>query len=249
VLPRFLSFSSAPFPAPSEGETFPTLDETHAYLRNAAQRARDNVRCGMEVLGAWELGDKDGWAVRVRDWNEGGSERTEYWDAVRPPPPFCSFPSLAHPSQLVVATGWYDAPIYPPVPGLASAVASGLVHHAKWYRTASTYALPRYAARQIVVVGNGNSANDAAAHLAQTTTKERPVLRSVIEAARPVFVSLPDERIRDVPAVKRYVLKEEGGEQTLDLELVDGTVIANTVVLLGVGYVLSPLRSSFVSRD
>jgi thioredoxin reductase len=123
------------------------------------------------------------------------------------------------------------------------------VHHAKWYRTASTYALPRYAARQIVVVGNGNSANDAAAHLAQTTTKERPVLRSVIEAARPVFVSLPDERIRDVPAVKRYVLKEEGGEQTLDLELVDGTVIANTVVLLGVGYVLSPLRSSFVSRD
>lgn len=94
VLPRFLSLSGAPpFPAPAHGETFPTLAETHAYLRAVAQPVRSHIRCGVEVLGAWELppvrneqglARPGGWAVRSRDWSEQGAGRatTQTWDAV-----------------------------------------------------------------------------------------------------------------------------------------------------------------------
>lgn len=115
VLPRFLSFSTEAFPQPggsSRGsgangasqrkangsllkealvhladDPYPTLDETHTYLRRIARPLRQSVRTGIECLGVWELEDgsegrENRWAVRICDWNRGGAKSTEYWDAV-----------------------------------------------------------------------------------------------------------------------------------------------------------------------
>lgn len=106
VLPRFLSFAGTdPFPPPATSrearqaaepndepkdapDPFPTLAETHAYLQRIAQPLRPHIRCNVECLGVWELPDrldagKNRWAVRIRDWDRAGEERTEFWDAVR----------------------------------------------------------------------------------------------------------------------------------------------------------------------
>lgn len=91
VLPRFLSFSGAPFPPPGEGNPFPTLDETEQYLRSAAwkHKARGHpdqqIRTGIEVVSVHELdgaAGTGGWRVSLKDWNASGQERVERWDAV-----------------------------------------------------------------------------------------------------------------------------------------------------------------------
>ena len=52
----------------------------------------------------------------LRDWNEGGKEREEEWDAI------------------VSAVGYYDTPVWPDVPGLDKVREAGLAEHAKAYR-------------------------------------------------------------------------------------------------------------------
>ncbi|CEH18596.1 Flavin-containing monooxygenase [Ceraceosorus bombacis] len=242
VLPRFLSISGAPFPPPAEGNPFPTLDETEQYLRSAVRPfqggngAQDQIRTGVEVLSVHELacaGHAQGWRVALRDWNEGGQEKVEFWDAI------------------VIATGWYDSPIYPPIPGLLSALSTQRLFHAKWYRSPAPFLPHIEAGRKIVVVGNGNSANDAASHLAPHSSIAKPVYRSILQAQLPVFVSLPDERIKDVPSIKEVKVKGE----RIDLLLADDQLLEDCVVLLGVGYEVGTipwvhlLKSELVSSD
>ncbi|EIN09189.1 FAD/NAD(P)-binding domain-containing protein [Punctularia strigosozonata HHB-11173 SS5] len=218
VLPRFLTYSGHPFPPLAEGETFPSLLETHEYLASFAKPLRPHIRCNIEVQGVWELPPTEtnkpgGWRVNYRDWNRGGEVVESHWDAV------------------VVATGWYDWPVYPPVPGIKEAAKAGRVHHTRWYRGPAPYAHKR-----VVVVGNGNSANEAAAHIAaqRVLGQDEPVYRSIRTAQSHMFVSLPDERIKDVPVIKRY---EMPTADRLDLVLDDDSVIENVdYVLLGTGY-------------
>lgn len=69
----------------------------------------------MEVTRVEEVVSGKGWTVSVRDWNKGGEEREELWDAV------------------VLAVGWYDYPVWPDTPGLNTLQAKGLARHAKTY--------------------------------------------------------------------------------------------------------------------
>ena len=241
VLPRFLSFSMAPpFPAPANQDPFPTLAETEEYLLKftESQGLRKRIKTGREVLGAWEMPPSDssngakqsgGWLVLARQW-----------------PPLSSASSstptlhIQHFSHLCLSSGWYDFPIYTPfIPGFSEAQSKGFVHHAKWYRGPEAYRDKR-----AVVVGNGNSANDIAAHIAglypasasQQGQKAGPkVWRSIRHKALPIFVSLPDERIKDVAPIKRYTVRPAG--DGVDIELEDGTLLEKIdVVILGTGY-------------
>ncbi|CAD6932544.1 unnamed protein product [Tilletia controversa] len=239
VLPPFTSFSDFPrFPAPAHGEPFPTLSETYDYLRNFTDNAElganrppglhDYIRTETEVLGVVQLppnqntGQPGGWAIRIAEWSNGqnGRAHTEHWDAV------------------ALATAWYDNPVYPRTPGIEAVRSAGKLVHAKWYRSP----LP-HRGKRVVIVGNGNSSNDIAAHLAAlkplpgpgvTGIDAEPIYRSIKHPALPNFVSLPDERIRDVAFIEKYTLRDG---DAVDVHLNDGTVLKDVdLVILGVGY-------------
>lgn len=220
VLPRFLSFSGIPpFPKPSD-DPFPTLAETHDYLQRVATPIQKHIRTGIECVGVWELPvskDLNRWAVRLRDWNENGVERTEYWDAV------------------VMAVGWTDNPSYPPVPGLDEAKRAGFVEHAKWYRGPQPYQ-PH---ERIVVVGNGNSGNDICAQVAQRRLldKHEPVYRVVRHKAHFFYVSLASPLIRDVPGLQKLEVLKKDGKESLVAFLDDGSRLdAVDKVIFAIGY-------------
>jgi cation diffusion facilitator CzcD-associated flavoprotein CzcO len=80
------------------------------------------IRLNTEVVGIDELED-GGWKVVLRDWSDGsqGKVKEEVWDAV------------------VLATCWYDDPVYPTTEGMQKAKEKGLVKHAKWWRGPKAY--------------------------------------------------------------------------------------------------------------
>ncbi|KIY50253.1 FAD/NAD(P)-binding domain-containing protein [Fistulina hepatica ATCC 64428] len=217
VLPEYLSFSFFPFPEPPSAPhlPFPTLTETHDYLRAFAAEhlPTGRIRLSVNVVRVEERVDGR-WEVTLEDWNRSGVQTHELWDAV------------------VVATGWYDTPLYPEVEGLQQVRDAGLVSHAKDWRGPQGLE-----GKRVLVLGNGNSGNDIAAHLAPVALS--PVYRSIRRPALPTFVSLPDNRIQDVAAVQRYVLTPSG---KVSVDLTDGTHIDNIDhVVVGTGY--QPLPS------
>ncbi|KAJ7171011.1 hypothetical protein C8R46DRAFT_180721 [Mycena filopes] len=215
VLAEFLSFSHHPFPEPeSQIHPYPSLADTHAYLRRFAAPffARGQIRLSREVVWVDELPDGRGWSVTTRDWRAGrnGEVGVEVWDAV------------------VVATAWYDFPSWPEsTPGLAEARAAGLATHAQTWNGPVGYE-----GKRVVVVGNANSSNDVAAQL--KTVAQTPVWRSIRRQGLRRFAFLPDPRVIDVPPITRYIVKPS---RKLDLQFLDGSTLTDIdAVVLGTGY-------------
>ncbi|KAJ7624817.1 hypothetical protein FB45DRAFT_1060988 [Roridomyces roridus] len=220
VLPEFLSFSAfPPFPEPSStdvGQPFPSLAETHAYLRSFAAPllASGAIRLNTEVLAVEELPERAGWRVHMR---RGSETIEETWDAV------------------VVAVAFYDHPVYPQTPGLSRLQELGLAHHAQRWRG------PRgYESQRVLVIGNANSGNDIAAQLAPVASS---VYQSIRRPNFPGFPSLADPRITRVAPVMQYLTREDSatGKHVVDARLTDGTVITDLdSVLFGTGYCPCP---------
>ncbi|KAF7312816.1 FAD/NAD(P)-binding domain-containing protein [Mycena kentingensis (nom. inval.)] len=215
VLPEYLSFSGARFPPTgSEVHPYPTLKQTHAYLKAFAEPyiARGHIRLEAEVVWVDERPEGRGWDVTMRDWTaEGnGRETVRRWDAV------------------VVATAWYDFPSWPDTtPGLAEARERGLATHAQAWMGPEGYK-----AKRVAVVGNANSSNDIAAQL--KSVAHTPVYRSIRRQGLRRFAYLPDARVVDVPPIARYTITPAGN---LDLLLADGRTLTNIDhVVLGTGY-------------
>ncbi|KAJ7031725.1 hypothetical protein C8F04DRAFT_677163 [Mycena alexandri] len=216
VLPEFLSFSGAPpFPEPLSaptGQPFPSLSETHAYLRQFAAPLLPQIRLNIEVLAAEELSAQGGWRVRMREWRDGEpTEVEEIWDAV------------------VIAVASYDHPVFPDTRGIPQLRELGLAPHSQGWRGPNGYE-----GKRVLVVGNANSGNDMAAQLA-------PLARAVYQSIRrpnfPGFPSLSDPRITRVVPIEEYVVRTVGGRNTVDARLADSTVIRDLdVVLFGTGY-------------
>ncbi|KAF8189484.1 hypothetical protein K438DRAFT_1763696 [Mycena galopus ATCC 62051] len=219
VLPEFLSFSAFPrFPDPvstAAGQPFPSLSETHAYLRAFAAPflVHKKIRLNTEVCAVEELRGRAGWRVLMRRWvdDEKAEEFEETWDAV------------------VVAISCYDHPVFPATPGIAQLRELGLAQHAKSWRGPHGFE-----GKRILVVGNANSGNDIAAQLA-------PVAGNVFQSIRrpnfPGFPSLPDPRIARLAPVQEYVVRNLGEANVVDAHLTNGAVIRDLDgVLFGTGY-------------
>lgn len=214
VLPEFLAFSGQPFPpSPRPDQPFPTLQETHAYLRDFARPLLDQgkIRLNHEVVSVEEIDQRDGfgWRVVIRDWKQGGIEKEERWEAI------------------VISTVWFDNPYFPRVDGLDAIKEAGRVRHA------ISWAGPKnYEGKRVLVIGNANSANEMAAQLAPLA--QLPVYRSTRRVS--IFPSLPDERIKDVGPVVRYEYhpSEAGGKVVVHLQ--DGIIPNIDYVVFGTGY-------------
>jgi hypothetical protein len=101
VLPRFLSFSSHPFPTPpsAPNQPLPDLIQTQTYLLEFANPLRTHIKLNTEVFRVDKVQVESesrcgAWEVVMRDWSaEGkGKDAIEYWNAV------------------MIATAWYDNP-------------------------------------------------------------------------------------------------------------------------------------------
>ncbi|SJX61627.1 related to FMO1-flavin-containing monooxygenase [Sporisorium reilianum f. sp. reilianum] len=231
VLPEFLEFRGKKFDPPANGETFPSMSETHNYLKSYAQPYRKYIKCGVEVLRVQELPADQGWQVTLKHWSSSAVPKA---DAVS----FTPSVEVRTFDRVVVAAGWYDTPFYPDVPGIQLAKERGHVHHCKHYRDSTPYI-----GKKVVVVGNNNSANEVAAHLAPFNSVSHPVYKSAKSAPIDKCPALPDARIKDVGLITNYQLvhtaadgsREKGTK--LDLTLADGSVIRNVdYVILGTGY-------------
>lgn len=128
VLPEFLSFSGSPFPPPptaEEGQPFPNITETFAYLKAfaAPYLKSGQIRLNTEVARVEERPWGEGWKVFMRDWSVDGNgkELEEIWDAV------------------VVAVHWHDNAEWPETPGLDELRQLGLAKHAKEWRGPQGY--------------------------------------------------------------------------------------------------------------
>lgn len=154
VLPEFLEFSGKKFDPPANGETFPSMGETHNYLKSFAAPYRRYIKCRVEVLRVQELPGDRGWEVTLKHWSDSAVPRTE---AVT----FTPVVETRVFDRVIVAAGWYDTPYYPDVEGIQLAKEQGHIHHCKHYRDSTPYI-----GKKVVVVGNNNSANEVAAHLA-----------------------------------------------------------------------------------
>lgn len=78
------------------------------------------IRLNTEVVGVDEM-ENGQWKVVVKDWRNQGKVKEEIWDAV------------------VLATCWYDHPVYPTTEGIEEATEKDLVRHAKWWRGTKGY--------------------------------------------------------------------------------------------------------------
>lgn len=175
---HFYSYSFAPNPAWSR--YFSKRPEIRTYLADVADRGglRSHVRHGIEVLGADWYDDLGRWHVRARD-RDG-----------RPWTTTCR--------ALVSATGHFDTPVRPDVPGL-EAFTGSVAHTARWPQDLDLED------RRVAVVGTGASAvqlvptiADQVGHLTvfqRTPQWVRPVNgydRAVDPAAQQLFTDIPN---------------------------------------------------------
>lgn len=215
VLIPLLRFSAMPFPEPADG-LFPSALETHQYLLDFAAPMRSHIRTSQEVTSVTPVYTSPSasptWTVESRDWTRAGHPTTTHWDAV------------------LVCPGAFDQPYWPPTPGLAALRAThpSLVMHAK------TYPGPRpFAGRhnRILVVGNANSANDIAAHLAPLNSG--PLYRAIRHPS--LFAHLPDPRITDMPPLASLSPSPDG--TTATATLTDGRTLQGlTTIIFATGY-------------
>jgi len=221
VLPPLLEFSALPIKQPALG-LFPSMTETQQYLIELASPMRRYIRTQREVTKVepvfinGRIREPVKWCVTSVDWsrNDSGIETTEEWDTV------------------IVAPGINEHPFYPQgVNGLGELVdaKSSLVMHAKTYSGPLPFVNQH---NRIAVVGNGNSANDIAAHLAPLNS-EGPLYRCARHEGR--FAHLKDDRIVDAPALSSITTSPD--TSTATLTLTDGLVLSDiTKVIFATGY-------------
>ncbi|PWN28699.1 FAD/NAD(P)-binding domain-containing protein [Jaminaea rosea] len=246
VLPRFLTFSGEEWPELEGGEPFPTLEETWRYVNRVADPLTPYVRVRREVKEVWEL---PALPLSNTDTDEEGLPITGGWlvhthgHSTSPPTSLWE-----HFAALSLCPSWTTHPAYPPIPGLATALAlaPGKVHHAKWYRSVD----PWWASKRVVVVGNGVSSNDIVSHLVARRKEEwgerpgweegeEPVYKAIRHEGDSMFPCLEDERIREVPFITRVCVKRAEGDADvqLDLELATGERLEGVDhLILGTGY-------------
>ena len=182
---------------------FPTRAQMLDYLRAYADECRPMVQTCANVVSVDKSGDE--WIVQVRDTRaaQGGKVTERRFKG------------------LVLATGLYDTPDNPQIPGLAD-LPDGVVLHSKYYRKPDIFA-----GQKILIMGNGPSGIDIAAQSAGVA--QLPIIRTIHGPAE--HAVLEDDRILDSPAVDHFE------PETRTAVLVDGTRIEGLDrVIISTGY-------------
>ncbi|KZV79193.1 FAD/NAD(P)-binding domain-containing protein [Exidia glandulosa HHB12029] len=227
---ELISISGRPFDKPlstgpvqegerEESDLFPSLDSTIAYLRAFADAysLHNHIKLDTEVVSTRFVDGK--WKVMTKNLLN-GEETSSTYDAV------------------VYAAGLWDRRHLPAIAGIDSLPKERLLH-ARFYRSPTIFA-----GKRILILGNGNSANDIASHAAPVALE--PVYRSI---RHPSYYSyVPDAKIHDVKPVRQFSLDPASGK--VIAELGDDTVIRDIdLVVAATGYRYDVPSLRVPSRD
>jgi len=158
-----------------ECQLFPRHEVVQKYLQGYAQDVVSMIHFATQVQDV-RLTPTDDWSVSLLDLRT-KQRKVEIYDAV------------------IVATGHYNTPYIPSIPGLTEWAAAhpGSISHSKYYREPSVYR-----GKKVAVIGNGPSGIDISHSL--TAFCMAPLLLSG-KSANPVAASITDPHIAQVPAI------------------------------------------------
>lgn len=179
---QLMQFSTQPFP--DSLPLFPRHEAVQDYLEAYAADIQSLLQLHTRVLDIQPTSaarPPQGWNVRLQQEGQ-PEEETARFDAV------------------VVASGHYNVPAIPAMPGLEAwnAAFPGSVSHSKFFRNADPYR-----GKRVVVVGNSASGLDIAFHLAPSVAA--PLYLSHRSPASPLFAgSYASPHIEDVPEIQSF---------------------------------------------
>ncbi|KAH7103115.1 hypothetical protein BKA62DRAFT_697273 [Auriculariales sp. MPI-PUGE-AT-0066] len=190
-----------------ETNLYATREQEIEYLRTYIDKHQlvKWVSLNTEVISVRST-EQTRWKVITKDTST-GSQSTSYFDAI------------------IYAGGLWDRTFIPQIDGIEALPRERLVH-ARFYRSASVLT-----GKRVFILGNGNSANDIAAHAADVA--QLPVYRSIRH--RSYFSYVPDpDRIHDIPPATKFSL---GANGTVIAELEGGRTISDIdIVVAATGY-------------
>lgn len=173
---------------PSECPLFPRHAEILEYVEKYSKEIKDLIHLETRVVNVQPI-DDDRWAVTtqpIAPARQGDSSKhIETFDAV------------------IVASGHYDVPYIPDVPGIASwhAAHPGRISHSKFYRRSE-----QYAGRKVLVVGNAASGSDIGAQIAEACA-----LPLIFSTRSPSYLFAEDpDRYLMRPAIAEYLPATRG---------------------------------------
>jgi len=192
-----MSFPEHPFS--STVPLFPHHTQVLSYLCTYSSDLHSCIQFGTQVLSIVPSDPSPGWALTTS----------------------CN-PSPIHYDAVMIATGHYNTPYIPPLPGLST--FPGTIVHSRNFR------LPQeFAEKKVLLVGNSASAVDIAMQLLPYV--KGPLLqaiRSPTGSAMP-----PPEGIKAVPEIS--AVHSDGS-----MSFVDGTVVTNVdAILFATGYLFT----------
>ncbi|KAF5101040.1 hypothetical protein D0Z00_001040 [Geotrichum galactomycetum] len=183
-----MQFANTPFPPGTD--VFPSAREVRDYVRAYGRDLEPLVRLRTQVIDAHKEGSS--WVVTSRHLDEpqgnssssAGTTQVERFDA------------------LVLATGHYDTPYIPEVPGLHAFAAThpGVVAHAK------AFSVPEaYKDKRVLIVGNSASGFDIASEVAGGgASRVYRSSRGSVASSSPADETVQDPRVEDRPLISEY---------------------------------------------
>ena len=205
---------------------FPRHNDVQAYLEHYAKDVHHLISFHTRVEDAGPLPSPHGTGWKLQLKPSAGDTESAIFDA------------------LVVASGHYNVPSIPPIPGLEAwnSAFPNSITHSKFFRNPDPYVN-----KQTIVVGNAASGLDIAHHLSPHVTK--PLYLSIRSAASPIISAGPSSssEILEVPQIQR--LDAHANPPTVTLS--DGTVLTGIDrILFCTGYHYSyPFLRSLPSHD
>jgi len=195
---------------PGDCQLFPQHEKVLQYIERYAGDVRRLIQFNVQVLDV-RLASDERWIVKTQTVKNGmqSDPHEEHFDAV------------------VVASGHFDIPYIPSVPGIEqwSQAYPGVVSHSKFYRKPENYA-----GQKVIVVGNSASGIDIGAQI-QTVCKW-PLLQS--QKSESFLLSDPSPSKQDKPPIAEYMIDNRS------VRFEDGTVETDVdAVLYCTGYFYS----------
>ncbi|KAI1841803.1 hypothetical protein JX266_011980 [Neoarthrinium moseri] len=174
-----MNYSDQEFPATAS--LFPKHEVVTQYLQNYSASVLDLITLETQILGVERLQIEGSrcWRLDLLDLKT-SETRHAYYDAV------------------MVASGHYNDPFIPQIPGLAefNKMYPGSVSHSKYYRRPDIYA-----GKKVVIVGNSASGIDLSAQI--SAVSQLPVI--VSEKAQPGTSFEQHSLIRMVPEIAEFI--------------------------------------------
>ncbi|TDZ39467.1 Thiol-specific monooxygenase [Colletotrichum spinosum] len=194
-----MNYSDQKFPPTAS--LFPPHQVVKRYLEDYAEDLKDAIKLSTQVLSLKkvQIGSQACWEIETRDLKTDESAK-------------------AHFDAVMVASGHYNDPFIPDIPGLADfdKAHPGIISHSKFYRNPS-----QYENKKVVIVGNSASGIDLSAQISAVSklpiiVSEKTTPKTPAEEDRSTWAKTVPEIVEFVPEGRKIRLANGETESGID---------------------------------